>query len=283
MGLSEHKDYRTIEKVIRSLERDFRSQPSLAEMARIAGLSEFHFHRLFTRWAGTTPKTFLKSLTATHAKELLRESRDLLDVSLDSGLSGPGRLHDLLVTVEGVSPGEFKARGAGLEIRYGFGASPFGEYLVALTPRGICHLSFVDAGGREGAASELEKAWPEARLTADASAAHGALDRVFSPKKRRPLNAVVAGSPFQLKVWQALLRIPAGRLLSYGDIASAIGHPGASRAVGTAVGSNSVAYLIPCHRVIRESGVIGDYRWGHARKRAILAVEHARNAASSLL
>jgi AraC family transcriptional regulator of adaptative response/methylated-DNA-[protein]-cysteine methyltransferase len=275
-------NYERIERVIRHLGRNHREQPSLASLARIAGVSEFHFHRMFSRWAGTTPKSFLKLLTAEHAKQLLRESRDVLDVTLETGLSSPSRVHDLLVSVEGMSPGEFKAWGAGITIRYGFHETPFGLCLVGVTSRGICHLAFVNAGEKSRAEAELRAKWPNAKLQKSAKASAKAVSEIFGRGRRKPVHVLLAGTPFQLKVWEALLRIPPGHALSYGDIAATIGKPSASRAVGTAVGSNAIAFLIPCHRVIRETGVIGDYRWGTERKKAILAWESATEEADDV-
>lgn len=281
--------YERIEKVIHYIEQRHREQPDLGTLARVAGLSEFHFHRLFSRWAGTTPKSFLKILTSAHAKSLLAKSRDLLDVSLQTGLSGPGRLHDLLVAVEGVTPGEYKAKGEGVEIRYGFHGSPFGTCLVGATRRGVCHFSFLtEAGGkgRGAALRELKERWPRAKLVEDAGATKPAAEKAFKlgrsarnagEKEKYPV--LLSGTPFQIKVWEALLRIPRGNLLSYADIASAIGAPKASRAVGSAVGSNAIGFLIPCHRVIRDTGVIGHYRWGHERKCAMLAWENSEGLA----
>ena len=265
--------YDRIEKVIRHIQTHHQEQPRLSELSKVAGLSAFHFHRLFTRWAGITPKVFLKCITNEHAKRLLARSRDLLDVSFEAGLSGPGRLHDLLVTVEGVSPGEFKSKGAGVEIRYGFHQSPFGVCLIGLTERGVCHLAFLaSASDRQLALKQLRLKWPKAILRLDPRAAKRTGQTIFS-RRRGKLAIHLRGTGFQVKVWQALLRIPPGALLSYGDIAKAIGKPSASRAVGTAVGSNGIGFLIPCHRVIRDTGILGDYRWGPERKRALLAWE----------
>lgn len=266
--------YQRIEKVIRYIEeRGPQQQPSLAELAKVAGLSVFHFHRLFSRWAGVTPKDFVKFLTGARAKELLRGA-DVLTASLEAGLSGPGRLHDLLVTVEGVTPGEYKARGAGLTIRYGCHQTPFGPAFLGLTGRGVCHLSF--CGPAQGLA-ELKKRWPRAVLARRPSATAPVAARIFGAGGKIPV--VLAGTPFQLKVWEALLRIPAGRAASYGQVAAAVGHPRAVRAVGTAVGRNAVAFLIPCHRVLRGTGLLGGYRWGAGRKRAMLGWESCRRPA----
>lgn len=267
-------DYARVEKVIRIVGQKFIDQPSLDELARLAGLSPFHFHRIFSRWAGVTPKDFIRHLTVEHAKELLMRSRDVLSASIESGLSGPGRLHDLLVTVEAMTPGEFKSKGRGIEIGYGVEKTPFGECLIGMTPRGICHLSFEDS---RDALEALRARWSEARVIKDRAGAHEVVDRIFGGSRKKKLPLLLAGSPFQIQVWRALLRIPSGAVASYGSVARAIGVERASRAVGTAVGRNEIAYLIPCHRVIRETGVIGDYRWGTERKKAMLAWEGSRS------
>jgi AraC family transcriptional regulator of adaptative response/methylated-DNA-[protein]-cysteine methyltransferase len=268
-------DYERIEKVIRYLERHYLEQPSLVKLAGVAGLSEFHFHRLFTRWAGTTPKSFLKYLTANHAKSLLEDSRDLLGAAFDSGLSGPSRLHDLFVSIEAMTPGEFKAKGAGVEIKYGFHLSPFGKCLIGTTERGVCYLAFVDEREQQ-AVDEMKRKWPNASLKSHKTEIAKIAKKIFGGRRSgKQIPVMLTGTPFQLKVWEALIRIPPGQVLSYSDIAKAIGSPNASRAVGTALGSNTVAYLIPCHRVIRETGEFGEYHWGTARKRAVLAWESA--------
>ena len=261
--------YERIEKVIRYIEAHREEQPSLDTLAKVAGLSPFHFQRLFSKWAGVTPKDFVKAITNEHAKALLEKSRGVLEASFESGLSGPGRLHDLLVTVEGVTPGEFKARGAGVAISYGFHDTPFGECLIGATKRGVCYLAF---GAK---LADLRKRWPRARLERDQDATRKLVDAMFSRRKSGKIRLVLDGTPFQVPVWKALLRIPRGRLASYHDIARAIGKPKADRAVGAAVGGNAIGYLIPCHRVIRASGAVGDYRWGAPRKRALLAWESA--------
>lgn len=270
-------DYERIEKAIRYLEKNFRTQPKLADVAEQAGLSEFHFQRLFQRWAGISPKRFLQCLTASYAEQLLRESPKLLDAAYDAGLSSPSRLHGLFVSLHAVTPAEWRDGGAGITLRYGFHDSPFGRCLLALTGKGICHLGFVDDDG--SALDELRSAWPGARLQADAAGTRAVAERIFSraPDQGAPLHLWVRGTNFQVKVWEALLRIPAGALVSYGDVAAALGTPQASRAVGSAVAQNHVAYLIPCHRVIRQTGAVGDYRWGSARKKAMLAWESSWN------
>jgi AraC family transcriptional regulator of adaptative response/methylated-DNA-[protein]-cysteine methyltransferase len=262
--------YQRIEKVIAYVDGHRAEQPSLETLSKVAGLSPFHFHRLFARWTGTTPKSFLKFVTAQDAKALLKTD-DVLSASLNSGLSGPGRLHDLMVTVEAVTPGEWKKRGAGLDIRWGFHDTPFGEALFAATPRGLCHLAFVES--RTGALKDLKKKWPRAALREDRKAAAAYAEKAFSRRGR--MSVLLAGTPFQLKVWEALLRIPRGRAVSYADVAEAVGQPKAARAVGAAVGANSLACLIPCHRVLQGTGAFGGYRWGTRRKRALLASEAA--------
>lgn len=275
-------DYARVEKAIAFLETNYRRQPELREVAGSVGLSEYHFQRLFRRWAGISPKRFLQFLTADHAKRLLRERRPVLDVAYSVGLSGPGRLHDLLVNVEAVTPGELKAAGEGLRIRWGIHDSPFGRVLLATTERGVCALEFVGEGGDADAAAELAARWPAAELVQDAEGTRAVADAVFGgggAGEGPAISLYLRGTNFQVKVWEALLRIPAGHVATYGDVARAVGDAGAARAVGTAVGQNPVAFLIPCHRVIRGTGAFGEYRWGAARKRAILGWEAAHDEA----
>lgn len=275
-------DYERIALVIRYLDQCHTEQPDLATLAKCVGLSQFYFHRLFSSWASITPKDFLQCLTLSHAKALLKEGKSVLDAALTAGLSGPGRLHDLCVSLEAASPGELKSGGKGWQIWAGFAASPFGPCLVAESPRGICHLSFVESeeGGAEWAA--LQEKWPQARLCRDDSAALHLADRVFkrsAPAHLQPaLQAFVRGTAFQVRVWRALLQVRPGTLVSYGHLAAALGQPTAARAVGTAAGQNPLAYLIPCHRVIRETGVFGDYRWGRIRKRALVVWESSHRS-----
>lgn len=276
------EDYSRIEKAIQFLGANFREQPTLGQVARSVNLSEHHFQRLFRHWAGISPKRFLQFLTVEYAKELLEESRSVLEVSLESGLSSPGRLHDLFVNVEAVTPGEFKTRGAGLNISYGFHPTPFGSCLLAVTERGICGLLFL--AGRREALEDLKARWPGAALAENPELTAPRLGQIFprsSSKGARPLSLYLRGTNFQIKVWEALLRIPAGSVVSYEDLAVHLGQPRAARAVGNAVGENPVAFLIPCHRVIRKMGVVGDYRWGAARKKAMLAWEAARRELSA--
>ncbi len=273
-------DYERVASVIRLLDTHYVEQPDLAALARGAGLSPFHLHRLFSAWAGVTPKDFLQCLTLAHAKKALREGQSVLDTALASGLSGPGRLHDLCVTLEAASPGEIKSGGAGCTLEAGFAASPFGTCLAARSDRGVCHLSFVEDGREKADWAALCAAWPNARLHRDDGVARGVVAQVFEERgsSRRgstALRAFVRGTAFQLRVWRALLQVPPGSLITYGQLAAAIGRPTAARAVGTAVGQNPLAYLIPCHRVIRSTGLLGDYRWGQVRKQAINAWERA--------
>ncbi len=274
-------DYERIAGVIRYLDEHHTDQPDLTVLARQAGLSPFHFHRLFTNWAGVTPKDFLQCLTLAQVKESLRNGASVLDSALESGLSGPGRLHDLCVNLEAASPGEMKAGGARWTIVAGFAMSPFGTCLVAESPRGICHLSFVEEGAENTAWAGLKEDWPNARLRRNDAAAARIVEKIFTRSidrdSRLVLRAFVSGTAFQIRVWRALLEIPSGRFTSYGRLAATLGQPTAARAVGNAVGQNPLAYLIPCHRVIRETGVIGNYRWGRLRKRAIVAWENAQS------
>lgn len=273
-------DYERIATAIRFLEDHRHEQPPLEEVAAAVGLSPSHFHRMFRRWAGATPKDFLQCLTLSHARELLRSGESVLGAALEAGLSGPGRLHDLCVSLEAATPGEIKARGAGMCLHAGVAASPFGNCLLAESPRGICHLAFFDGDdkpARDGAIAELEADWPLAEIRMDDGRAQGLADRVFSPAPpAAPWKLHVRGTPFQLRVWRALLDIAPGTLVSYGKLAAHAGNAKASRATGTAVGSNAISFLIPCHRVIRETGISGHYRWGAVRKRAILAWETSR-------
>jgi AraC family transcriptional regulator of adaptative response/methylated-DNA-[protein]-cysteine methyltransferase len=277
-------DYERIARVIRFLDARHVEQPDLTTLAVRAGLSQFHFHRLFATWAGVTPKDFLQCLTLSHAKELLRDGESILEVALESGLSGPGRLHDLCVNLEAASPGELKSGGAGWTISSGFADSPFGKCLIAESPRGICHLSFAE--NEKTGLAELQMAWPHAKLKRDDSAAVRLAAKIFARSddshSQPALRAFVRGTPFQVRVWRALLQVQPGTLTSYGRLAGAIDKPTAARAVGTAVGQNPLAYLIPCHRVIRETGVIGDYHWGPIRKRAMIAWESSPRSAEFL-
>jgi len=269
-------DYALIEQAILYVEKNAQRQPGLAEIASAVGLSEYHFQRVFTRWAGISPKRFLQFVTKENARQLLDRSENLLDTTYQVGLSSLGRLHDLFVSTEAVTPGQYKTRGAGLTIRYGLHPTPFGECLIGLTERGICHFGFVE--GSEGdAIDNLVAGWQQASMIEDHRATAPLVEPIFDLSRRsdHPLRLHLAGTNFQIKVWEALLRIPPGQVTTYGQIAARIGQPTATRAVGTAVGHNPIAVLIPCHRVIRRLGEFGNYRYGAARKVALLAHEYA--------
>ena len=276
-------DYHRIERAIRFLDASSPVRPSLAEVARHVGMSPFHFQRLFTRWAGISPKRFSQVLALEYAKDKLRDSRNLIDATYDAGLTSGGRLHDLFVTLDAVTPGEFRESGSGLRILAGFHESPFGEALIAATDRGVCGLTFHD-GDRKAALRDLASRWPNATIDERPRTTAPVASRIFSALEARdpeglvPLGLLVRGTNFQVKVWRALLQIPVGSVATYEDIATAIGAPAAVRAVGTAIGRNPVAFLIPCHRVIRTTGALGGYRWGLPRKRAMLAWEAGRGS-----
>ncbi len=275
-------DYARMARMIDYLDEHFSEQPSLDALAEVAGLSPFHFHKLFTKWVGVTPKDFIQCLTLNHARSMLENGRSVFDAALDSGLSGAGRLHDLTVTLEAASPGEIKSGGSGLEITYGMAVTAFGECLIAQSPRGVCRICFVDDESRNLEIYKLAASWPNAQLVHDNRVVKDTAIRMLSDSSNRQpgnLRAWVCGTEFQLKIWKALLEIPLGNLVSYGQLARAIGNAGASRAVGSAVGANPVAVLIPCHRVIRETGVVKGYRWGTGRKRALIAWESCRGVA----
>jgi AraC family transcriptional regulator of adaptative response/methylated-DNA-[protein]-cysteine methyltransferase len=266
------EDYTRVEQAIRFLEANARQQPDLREVAESVHLSEYHFQRLFTRWAGISPKRFLQFLTKENAKALLKNT-NLLDATYSTGLSSPGRLHDLFVQCEAVTPGEYKLKGAGLRIVYGFHPTPFGVCLLASTKRGICFLAFVSDGKREAAFEAMKEDWQNAELVEDASRTAPHIKAIFSPNSKSPITLHVRGTNFQIKVWEALLRIPTGQVTSYENLAARAGNPSAARAVGNAVAHNPVAYLIPCHRVLRKVGDFGNYRYGRARKKAMLMRE----------
>ncbi|MDQ3250542.1 MAG: methylated-DNA--[protein]-cysteine S-methyltransferase [Chloroflexota bacterium] len=275
-------DYQRIAEAIRYLEANFRQQPDLDQLAAHLGLSPFHLQRLFTRWAGISPKRFVQFLSAAYAKQLLAASHSVLDATYETGLSSPSRLHDLLLATEAVTPGAFKNKGSGLQICYARHQTPFGECLLAATERGICMLVFLDElNNWENAMAELRTRWQGATLLENAQATQPLVDQIFPPgpsRDQRPLTLFLQGTNFQVKVWEALLKIPQGAVASYEDVAQMMGQPNAARAVGSAVGANNIAYLIPCHRVIRKSGIIQEYRWGSTRKKAILGWEAARMA-----
>jgi AraC family transcriptional regulator of adaptative response/methylated-DNA-[protein]-cysteine methyltransferase len=272
-------DYERIGQAIRFLEANYRQQPSLDEIAGSVHLSKYHFQRLFKRWVGVSPTQFLQYLTIEYAKKQLQKSHSVLETSYDVGLSGPSRLHDLFVTFEAVTPGEYKRLGAGLDIAYGYHDSPFGTCLVATTPRGICGLQFVVADSASVNLQVLSDRWPGARLREEPGVTQPIIDRVFAPvpgDESKPFHLLLKGTNFQVNVWQALLHIPSGGMVSYGDVASYLGKPSAYRPVANAVAHNPIAYLIPCHRVISSTGAIHGYRWGTTRKKAMLGWEASR-------
>lgn len=283
------EDNTRIRETLEYMERHYTDHPSLEELATRVNLSKFHFQRIFTRWAGISPHRFLQCLSLDHAKHLLERRTSVLDAALDSGLSGPGRLHDLFITHEAVTPGEFKEKGQAMRISYGFHPTPFGECRIAMTGRGICWLSFIGGiggngaggAGREAMLEELRGRWEHAILQPGQDFTAGAVADIFAPagtSREKPFHLLLRGTNFQVKVWEALLRIPLGSVASYQDLARYIGNPGAARAIGAAAGRNPIACLIPCHRVIRQMGSLGGYRWGTARKRLLLAWEHGATA-----
>jgi AraC family transcriptional regulator of adaptative response/methylated-DNA-[protein]-cysteine methyltransferase len=269
-------DYAVVKKALAFITENWRDQPSLETIAEEAGLSPHYMQRVFTRWAGLSPKAFLQAVTLDHARGLLRDSASILDASYELGLSGPGRLHDLFVTHEGMSPGLYKAKGKGLTIRYGFHSSPFGTALVMITAEGLAGLAFADEGEEKAALADMTSRWPEADYVEDRQATESFALRIFTPENWRsdqPLRVVFIGSDFEIRVWETLLRIPMGKASTYSDIAAHLGRPQAARAVGTAVGRNPVSFVVPCHRVIGKSGSLCGYHWGLTRKRAILGWE----------
>ena len=272
-------DFARIEKALAFITDNAENQPDLDAIAAQSGLSPFHFQRLFTRWVGVSPKKFLQYLTLEHAKTCLADASSVLDATYAAGLSAPSRLHDLFVTHEAVTPGEFKSKGAGLEISYGWADSPFGDALILTTSRGICGLAFELDAGRAATLADMRERWPQAQFREDPRRVAEIGRAIFTGRAAgtAPLNLVLWGSPFQIKVWEALLRIPQGALVSYDSVAAAVfgTHKGA-RAIGSAVGDNPISYLIPCHRVIRKSGAINDYHWGRPRKLALIGWEAAR-------
>lgn len=269
-------DYEIVRRVIEKISLDYRNQPSLDSLAAELGETPTGLQKLFTRWAGLSPKAFLQAVTLDHARRLLDAGMPLLETSLELGMSGPGRLHDLFVTHEAISPGEYKARGAGLTIRYGYHLSPFGIALVMVTERGLAGLAFADPGEEQVAFEDMRARWPNAAYIEDAAATAPYAARIFDPARWRadqPLRIVLIGTDFQIRVWEALLRIPMGRARAYSDIAAEIGCPAASRAVGAAVGANPLSFVVPCHRALGKSGALTGYHWGLTRKRAILGWE----------
>ena len=270
------RDYDSVRRAIAFISEHWRAQPTIEATAEAAGLTPDELHHLFRRWAGLTPKAFMQALTLDHAKSLLRGSASVLDAALDSGLSGPGRLHDLFVTHEAMSPGEWKNGGAGMTLRYGFHPSPFGTAVVIASERGLAGLAFADPGEEQPALADMQRRWPLASYVADQTATAPFAQRIFDRRLWRadqPLRVVLIGTDFEVRVWQTLLRIPMGRAVSYSDIASRINSPKASRAVGAAVGKNPISFVVPCHRALGKSGALTGYHWGLTRKRAMLGWE----------
>lgn len=270
-------DYETVRQVIELISEDYREQPSLEAIASRLGQSPTQLQKTFTRWAGLSPKAFLQAVTLDHAKRLLRkEEMPLLETSIEVGLSGPSRLHDLFVTHEAMSPGEWKARGGGLTIRYGFHRSPFGIALVMVTDRGLAGLAFSDTGDEKACLEDMTCRWPNADYVEDAEATATYAEQIFEPSRwssDQPLRVVLIGTDFQVRVWESLLKIPMGHAVTYSDIANDIGQPTAARAVGAAVGRNPISFVVPCHRALGRSGALTGYHWGLTRKRAMLGWE----------
>ncbi|ESY50469.1 6-O-methylguanine-DNA methyltransferase [Mesorhizobium sp. LNJC380A00] len=277
----EGSDYEVVRRAIEKISLDYRDRPSLEALAADVGETPTGLQKLFTRWAGLSPKAFLQAVTLDHARKLLDSGMPLLETSFELGMSGPGRLHDLFVTHEAMSPGDYKTRGAGLTIRYGYHISPFGIALIMVTDRGLAGLAFNDPGGERAAFADMSGRWPNATYIEDMSATQPYAARIFDPtlwRADQPLRVVMIGSDFQLRVWDALLRIPMGKACTYSSIASRIGAPNASRAVGAAVGANPLSFVVPCHRALGKSGALTGYHWGLTRKRAMLGWEAGQTA-----
>ena len=274
-------DYEVVRRVIEKISLDYRDQPSLEALAAEVGETPTGLQKLFTRWAGLSPKGFLQAVTLDHARRLLDGGMPLLETSFELGMSGPGRLHDLFVTHEGMSPGDYKSRGAGLTINYGWHVSPFGIALAMATDRGLAGLAFCDPGEERAAFEDMSGRWPNATFVEDVAATAPYAARVFDPtrwRSEKPLRVVMIGTDFQLRVWDALLKIPMGKAKTYSQIACEIGQPTASRAVGAAVGANPLSFVVPCHRALGKSGALTGYHWGLTRKRAILGWEAGQAA-----
>src|SRR5471032_479751 len=275
-------DYDIVRRAIAHIRGHWRAQPEIDTIAEAAGVSSTELHHLFRRWCGLTPKAFLQALTLNHARDRLRASASVLETSYEVGLSGPGRLHDLFVTHEAMSPGEWKAGGEGLTITYGFHPCPFGTALVMNTPRGLAGLALADAGKERRALSDMRSRWPKARYVEDFAATAVTARRIFDPalwRADQPLRVVLIGTDFEIRVWEKLLTIPMGRLDTYSGVAAKVGEPKAARAVGAAVGKNPICFVVPCHRVVGKNGDITGYHWGITRKRAMLGWEAGMAAA----
>ena len=277
-------DYDVVRRAIGHIRGHWREQPAIETIAEAAGVSPTELHHLFRRWCGLTPKAFLQALTLDGARHLLRQSASVLDATYEVGLSGPGRLHDLFVTHEAMSPGEWKAGGEGLTMRYGFHPSPFGSALVIATERGLAGLALADVGKERAALADMQSRWPKAKYIEDAAATAPLAKRIFDRaqwKPEQPLRVVLIGTDWEVRVWEALLHIPMGRLATYSAIAGKIRAPAAARAVGTAVGKNPLSFVVPCHRVVGKSGELTGYHWGLTRKRAMLGWEAGQVAAAA--
>ena len=269
-------DYDIVRRAIAHIRENWREQPAIETIAEAAGVTPTELHHLFRRWAGLSPKAFLQALTLDRARALLRQSASVLDVAFEVGLSGPGQLHDLFVTHEAMSPGEWKSGGEGLTLHYGFHSSPFGAALVMATTRGLAGVAFADAGEERSAFADMQRRWPKASYVEDAAGTALLARRIFDPKLWRaevPLQLVLIGTDFEVRVWEALLKVPMGRLTTYSDLAAKVCSAKAARAVGAAVGKNPIAFVVPCHRVVGRSGSLTGYHWGLTRKRAMLGWE----------
>ena len=274
-------DYAVVRRAIAFVCEHWRAQPEIDAIAAAAGVSASELHHLFRRWAAITPKAFLQALTLEHARRLLRDSASVLEAAFEVGLSGPGRLHDLFVTHEAMSPGEWKSGGAGLTMSYGFHPSPFGTALVMTTPRGLAGLAFADPGEEEAALADMKGRWPKADMVEDRPHTAELARRIFDTalwRADQPLRVVLIGTDFEVRVWETLLKIPMGRAMTYSDIATKVGATKAARAVGAAVGKNPLSFVVPCHRVLGRDGALTGYHWGLTRKRAMLGWEAGRTA-----
>ena len=276
--MQRNRQYKLVSETIQWVAEHQSAQPDLQRLSSEMGVSPHHLQRTFQAWAGVSPKQFLKSLTRNAALERLKRGSSVLDAALDTGLSGPGRLHDLMISTDALTPGEIRKHGEGVQIDYGFGETLFGKALIAWTPRGVNFLGFCEENGAESTLATLREQWARAKFRENPTAAQRWLDDIFSGSDEKPIPLWLRGSPFQLKVWEALLEIPEGTHTTYGRLAKRIGHPGAARAVGSAIGSNPVSWIIPCHRVIRQMGEMGGYRWGGFTKRAMIGFEAASRA-----
>ncbi len=277
-------DYDVVRRAIGHIRKHWREQPEIDAIAEAAGVTPTELHHLFRRWAGLTPKAFLQALTLDGARQLLRDSASVLDATYEVGLSGPGRLHDLFVTHEAMSPGEWKSGGDGLTVRFGFHPSPFGKALVMATERGLAGLAFADAGEEDASLADMKRRWPKASYVADPARTAPIARRIFDPgewREDRPLRVVLIGTDWEVRVWEALLKIPMGKVATYSGIAGKVCAPAAARAVGAAVGKNPVSFVVPCHRVIGKAGALTGYHWGITRKQAMLGWEAGRVGAAA--